>query len=73
MEAFGSRTNTAGLDRVIIENQGAGWYAFGFEDPAPSVPQWDYWFESAEVAKEFCLDRWGVPAASWAPTDERHA
>ena len=73
MDAWSANTNTAGLNRVTIENDGAGWYAFGFEDDAPSAPQWDYWFESLAEAKEFCFERWGVPMTSWVATDERHA
>ena len=73
MSALVSIANTAGLNRVIIEDDGSGYYAFGFEAPAPSLPDCDYWFETAEDAKQFCLVRWGVKSETWVKTDERHA
>ena len=65
--------NTAGLDRVIIVDDGGGYYAFGFEALAPAKPKWDYWFESADDAKQFCSMRWGVHSDTWLETKERHA
>ena len=73
MGAIVSAKNTAGLDRVVIEEEEGGCYAFGFEAPAPSKPEWDYWFETKVDAEQFCLMRWGVPSDTWAETDERHA
>ena len=73
MGAIVSSTNTAGLDRVVIEEDDGGYFAFGFEAPAPSMPEWDCWFETTIDAKQFCLVRWGVPSDAWAESDERHA
>ena len=73
MGALVSTANTAGLNRVIIEDDGGGCNAFGFEAPAPSLPEWDYWFEAADDAKQFCSMRWGVHPDTWTETDERHA
>ena len=73
MGAFLSATNTAGLDRVIIEDEEGGSFAFGFITSRPSIPEWDYWFQTKVEARQFCLVHWGVPLDTWAETDERHA
>ncbi len=46
-------------------------YAFAFERPDSPFPEWDYFLESLSEAKEFCLERWGVPLESWEASAER--
>jgi hypothetical protein len=72
MDGIVSQTNSAGLDRVIIEGDEGGFFAFGFARPAPSIPDWDYWFDTRHNAQQFCLEHWGVPSDTWSETSERH-
>ena len=71
MSAFVSSKNEAGLCRVVLsELKAEGVYAFGFESADSPGPEWDYLQDTLDDAKEFCLERWGVPLDSWAPTTE---
>lgn len=70
MPSFVSRNNTLGFDRVVLEED-VGVYAFAFVHHDSSWPQWDYFLGTLTEAKEFCLERWGVPVTSWTPTDEQ--
>jgi len=65
-----SRSNTSGLDRVVLQID-EGVYAFAFESATSPFPEWDYLLDDIENAKAFCLERWGVPLESWGPSDEQ--
>jgi hypothetical protein len=70
MTSVVSAANSRGFDRVVLEEDQGCVYAFAFERPAPSIPEWDYLLETWEEAKRFCLREWGVPLDGWEPTSE---
>jgi hypothetical protein len=68
--SYCAKTNTQGLDRVVLQED-SGVYAFAFERPDSLFPEWDYLLDTLAEAKEFCMERWGVPLDSWEPSSER--
>ena len=70
MTSLTSAANKCGFHRVVLQED-EGWvYAFAFERPAPSIPARDYLLETWTLAKQFCLEEWGVPLDGWEPTNE---
>ncbi len=70
MASLVSAANSCGFDRVVLEEDGGWVYAFAFQLSGPSFPDLDYLLETWEEAKQFCLEKWGVPLDGWEPTDE---
>ncbi len=65
-----SRENTAGLSRIVLEEDAAaGVYILVYETPASVAPERDYLQDTLEIAQEMCLEDFSVPLSSWRPLE----
>ena len=68
MSAWISTENTAGFDRIIIEEDSdVGFYIYVYATPESRSPERDHLQDSFAMAKYACTDDYGVPATSWQP------
>ena len=65
MSKLVSITNGSGFAKTVLEVDAGGVACFAFERTDSPFPEWDYWEPDLDSAKAMCLDRWGVPPASW--------
>lgn len=64
-----SSTNSAGFNRIELEDAPEGTYIFVYERPGSEYPERDYLQDSLAIAQECCRDDFGVPLSSWSPVD----
>lgn len=62
--------NTSSIEKVLIEEDSvAGWYIYVYETSASKNPERDYLQDTLDLAKECCLEDFGVPLSSWKRMD----
>lgn len=60
-----------GADRLRIEpDEAVGFYTHVWLTPESASPEKDFLQDTLEVAKEECLEEFGVPLAAWTARDD---
>ena len=65
-ETTAART-TRGAFQVVLQPADEGAYLFVFHTESSAFPEEDYFYESAEQAREVASQDYGVTEASWMP------
>jgi len=62
-----SFVNSVGFHRIELVEKSEGIYVFVYEQESSQFPERDYLDDTWEIARERCVEDYGVPENSWMP------